>query len=165
MRAEYDYLALGSKSINNVGSFTCAPAAGGGCTPSTIVPPGRSGVSQDVEEFKIGLNYRWGVDPRATWPLTPAATGLGLFRAPRTLTADWGGWEVEGGGRYVGSWGQFHKDPGFFPTDPVPPLESVSRLTYNDMQTNSGEFFARIETPWNFFVKGFIGGGVTGNGT
>jgi outer membrane protease len=40
----------------------------------------------------------------------------------------------------------------------------ASRLTYDDMQTNSGEFFARLDTPWNFFVKGFIGGGWTNSG-
>jgi outer membrane protease len=32
------------------------------------------------------------------------------------------------------------------------------------MKTNSGEFFARLDTPWNFFVKGFVGGGSTGSG-
>jgi outer membrane protease len=32
------------------------------------------------------------------------------------------------------------------------------------MKTNSGEFFARIDTPWNIFVKGFVGAGSTGNG-
>jgi hypothetical protein len=40
----------------------------------------------------------------------------------------------------------------------------ASRLTYDDMQTNSGEFFARLDTPWNFFVKGFGGGGWTNSG-
>jgi outer membrane protease len=60
--------------------------------------------------------------------------------------------------------GQFHKDLGFFTTSGLPSLSNVSRLTYDDMQTNSGEFFGRVETPWNLFVKGFIGGGFTNNG-
>ena len=34
---------------------------------------------------------------------------------------------------------------------------AVSRLTYADMQTNSGELFGRVDSPWRVFVKGFIG--------
>ena len=68
------------------------------------------------------------------------------------------GWSLEGGGRYVGSWNIFHKDLGAFVTAPISPLSSVSRLTYDDMESNGGEFFGRIDTPWNLFVKGYIGG-------
>ena len=32
------------------------------------------------------------------------------------------------------------------------------------MQSNSGEFFGRIDSPWNVFVKGYIGGGSTDSG-
>jgi hypothetical protein len=50
-----------------------------------------------------------------------------------------------------------------------PPLRgqsgsALSRLTYDGMQTNSGEFFGRLETPWNLFVKGYVGGGLTDSG-
>jgi hypothetical protein len=74
------------------------------------------------------------------------------------------GWEVEGGGRYFGSWSQFHRDTGQFTSSSFPSLQATSRLTYDNMQTNSGEFFGRIETPWNLFVKGYIGGGATNIG-
>src|SRR5215469_15338959 len=43
-------------------------------------------------------------------------------------------------------------------------LSDVSRLTYSNTQTNSGEFFGRIDTPWNVFVKGYVGGGGTNTG-
>jgi hypothetical protein len=32
------------------------------------------------------------------------------------------------------------------------------------MICRSGEFFARIDSPWDLFVKGFVGGGSTDNG-
>jgi len=40
----------------------------------------------------------------------------------------------------------------------------TSRLTYDNMQTNTSEMFGRINGPWNVFVKGFAGVGVTGHG-
>ena len=46
----------------------------------------------------------------------------------------------------------------------MPGLSAVSRLTYADMQTNSGELFARIDSPWRLFVKGFVGTGATNGG-
>jgi hypothetical protein len=39
-----------------------------------------------------------------------------------------------------------------------------SRFTFDNMETHSGEFFGRIETPWNLFVKGYVGGGITNSG-
>jgi outer membrane protease len=50
------------------------------------------------------------------------------------------------------------------PIAPPPPAWLWSRLTYDDLQTNSGEFFLRLDTPWDFFIKGFIGGGWTNSG-
>jgi hypothetical protein len=65
------------------------------------------------------------------------------------------GWEVETGARYWYSSGQFQKDLG---TTTNPALASIlnSRLTYKS-EGNSGEFFGKVETPWNIFVKGNIG--------
>ena len=62
------------------------------------------------------------------------------------------------------SWGLFHKDLGQPVSSGSPTISSISRLTYDDMQTNSGELFARLDTPWNFFVKGFVGGGWADSG-
>jgi hypothetical protein len=46
----------------------------------------------------------------------------------------------------------------------IPAISSISRLGFADMQTNAGEFFGRIDTPWDLFVKGYVGGGVSGHG-
>ena len=160
LKLEYDYLVLGNKNVSNVGSATCPPFAGG-CGPVVFVPPGTSSFTQNIQEVKIGLNYKWGADPRVGgWD---AVSPMAYPAEPPPLTVA-GGWELEGGGRYFGSWGQFKKDIGFSTTAGLPSTSSISRLTYDNMQTNSGEFFGRVETPWNLFVKGFIGGGGTNNG-
>jgi hypothetical protein len=154
LKAEYDYLGFASSNVSNLGSLSFSPAAG---TPITgIIPPGRSAVSQSFQEVKLGLNYKWGADPWAAgWASTPFS-----YPMPGAAT----GWEFEGGGRYFGSWGQFHKDMGYINSAMLPSLTTQSRLNYEDMQTNSGEFFGRIETPWNLFVKGYVGGGSINNG-
>jgi opacity protein-like surface antigen len=151
LKAEYDYVDLGRGNVANLGGETIMPlppyAVG-------VLPPSTSGVSQNIQELKLGLNYKWGADP---W----AAAWQGPATSPMFSPA--AGWEVEGGARYFGSWGQFHKDFGI-PKTLGPDLSDVSRLNYDDMQTNSGEFFGRIDTPWNLFVKGYIGSGATNMG-
>ena len=160
LKLEYDYLGFGSQTVANVGTLNCVAVAGG-CVIVSTVPPGSSGVSQNLQEFKVGLNYRFGADPREGWPSVDPANAF--YRAPSAVA--WtAGWQLEVGGRYFGSWGQFHKDLGNFTNSGLPNISSVSRLTYDGMQTNAGEFFGRIEAPWNGFIKGFIGGGRTSNG-
>jgi opacity protein-like surface antigen len=153
VKAEYDYVDLGRSNVANLGNVSIMPLP-----PYTVgvVPPGTSGVSQNIQEMKLGLNYKWGADPRA------AAWDAGPVIYPNVLPAS--GWEVEGGGRYFGSWGQFKKTFGLLQSLGLPNTSDLSRLTYDDMQTNSGEFFGRIDTPSNLFVKGYIGGGSTSNG-
>jgi hypothetical protein len=41
----------------------------------------------------------------------------------------------------------------------APPISAVSRLTYLATDSDSGEIFGRIDTPWNWFIKGFVGRG------
>lgn len=160
LMAEYDYVGLGRSNITNLGTAINAPAFAPGVPQITsVIPPGTSSVSQSFNEFKLGLNYKWGADPWASgWNSSPIAY---LGKNP---AASFVGWEVEGGGRYFGSWGQFQKNFGLTQSAGLPPLQNISRLTYDDLQTNSGEFFGRIEAPWNFFVKGYIGGGITNQG-
>jgi opacity protein-like surface antigen len=159
LKVEYDYLGFGSQSVTNVGSLNCVAVAGG-CVITSTIPPGSSGITQNIQEFKVGLNYRLGANPWERWAAVDPANAFS--RAPAVAWT--AGWELEAGGRYFGSWGQFHKDLGNFTNSGLPSISSVSRLTYDDMQTNAGEFFGRIETPWNGFVKGFIGGGRTRSG-
>jgi opacity protein-like surface antigen/outer membrane protease len=156
---EYDFFDFANANVTTLGSVVLNPAG----FITAVVPPGTSSVSANIQEFRLGLNYRWGADPTASWDLVPAAPTAYLTKAPPAPA--WApGWEIEGGGRYFYSWGLFHKDIGPLQVNPVPSPTSVSRLTYDDMQTNSGEFFARIDSPWNFFVKGFVGGGETDGG-
>jgi opacity protein-like surface antigen len=156
LNVEYDYLALGSRNVANLGSATFSPLA----VSLGVAPSGASGVAQDIHMVKVGVNYKWGADPWQRWDAAPAAFPV---KAP-AMQAWFPGWEVEGGGRYFGSGGQFHKDIGFFTNSGVSPQSSVSRLTYDGMQTSAGELFGRIDTPWNVFVKGYIGGGFTSSG-
>jgi opacity protein-like surface antigen len=157
LKLEYDYLGLGGSNVANLGS---ANVSGTGVVLGTT-PAGTSGIRQNTQEVKLGLNYRWGADPMAPgWNAAPLLADP--FKARSLSPAN--GWDVEAGGRYFGSWGQYKKDIGFFTTSGVSSVKSISRLTYDDMTTNSGEVFGRVEAPSNLFVKGFIGAGRTRNG-
>jgi opacity protein-like surface antigen len=156
LKVEYDYLGFGSRNIANLGSSTANPS---GVTLSST-PPGSSGVSQNVQLVKMGVNYKWGADP-----LNWAGAASAAYVTKNPPTPNWfSSWDAAGGLRYFGSSGRFQKDLGNFSSAGLPSLSSVSRLTYADMRTNSGEFFARIDTPWNLFVKGYLGGGSTSSG-
>jgi hypothetical protein len=81
------------------------------------------------------------------------------------VTAWAAGWEVEGGARYWYSSGRFQKDwANAGNIDPQNPTLNISRLTWDNLTGNSGELFARLESPWNIFVKGFVGGGSVSGG-
>ena len=156
LKVEYDYLGFGSRNIANLGSSTANPS---GVTLSST-PPGSSGVSQNVQLVKMGVNYKWGANP-----LNWAGAASAAYVTKNPPTPNWfSSWDAAGGLRYFGSSGRFQKDLGNFASAGLPSLSSVSRLTYADMRTNSGEFFARIDTPWNLFVKGYLGGGSTSSG-
>src|SRR5262249_1046394 len=66
--------------------------------------------------------------------------------------------QFEFGGRVWYSSGRFQKDLGGLVTDYNLPNLLVSRLTYNSTGT-PGEFFGRVASPVNVFLKGFLGGG------
>jgi hypothetical protein len=81
------------------------------------------------------------------------------------VTAWAAGWEVERGAHYWYSSGRFQKD--WAPAGnivPQNPTLNISRLTWDNLTGNSGELFARIDSPWNIFVKGFVGGGSVSGG-
>ena len=80
LQAQYDYLGLGSKSVANVGSLTCIYVSGG-CIITAAVPAGSSGVTQNIQQFKVGLNYKFGANPLAGWPTVPPV------KAPPMLSA------------------------------------------------------------------------------
>jgi opacity protein-like surface antigen len=150
LKFEYDYLAFRSQDVANLGSSTFDPLTG---AMLSTAPSGTSGVAQNIQAMKMGVNYRWG------------GTGSVAYAESAPTQAWLPGWQIEIGGRYFGGWGQFHKDIGTTTNSGLPSISSVSRLTYNDMQTNAGELFGRIYTPWsNMFIKGYVGGSSIKNG-
>jgi opacity protein-like surface antigen len=141
LRAEYDH-----SQFANVGLF--APQSiilvvpppflhGGG---SVAGPPTSANIG--INQFKFGLNYNFDSE-------LP-----GSSRAP-LITFNRSEWGLEFGGRDWLSSGRFQK--GLI----QPSL--VSQLTYANLVANSGEIFARIDSPYNVFLKGFAGlGGIDG---
>jgi opacity protein-like surface antigen/outer membrane protease len=157
LKVEYDYLGLGSRNVANLGS-SAFDAFG---FPLSSAPPGTSSVSQNIQLVKMGVNYKWGADP-LQW--AGAAPAVPIVTKSPPATSWFSGWDAQGGFRYFGSEGRFQKDIGNFTNAGLPSITSVSRLTYSDMQTNSGELFGRIDSPWRLFLKGYVGTGETGNG-
>jgi hypothetical protein len=70
-------------------------------------------------------------------------------------------WESEVGGRYWFSSGRTQVNLFGVSGDP----RLVSRLTYSNLQAQSGEVFGRLEHRSGFFVKGFAGGGAITGGS
>jgi opacity protein-like surface antigen len=156
LKVEYDYLALGSQSVTNLGSSTFSPVT---ALVLSATAPSTSALAQHIQLVKVGVNYRWGADPGERWDAAPAA-----YPEAAPMQAWLPGWEAEMGGRYFGGWGQFHKDIGNLTNSGLPSITSVSRLTYDEMHTNAGELFGRFDSPWNVFIKGYLGGGFIGSG-
>jgi len=148
LRLEYDYLQFGS--------FGVATPPGAALVGRRFfeTPPTTTHVTQNVQQVKLGVNYKFNADPWARWDAQPAGPASYPVKAPfyNAPAASWlSGWEFELGARYVYGFGRFQKD--------LAPPSLVSRLTYADMRTNAGEFFGRVDTPLNIMVKGLIGVG------
>ena len=158
MKFEYDYLNFGHQGSVVIPTSSFGPVAiNGNIATFNLVPAATSNVSSDAHMFKLGFNYKLGQDPWAPGWGAPIPV---LGKAPSMAFAP--GWEFEGGGRYWYSWGRFQKDV------PIPFLGNDhsldSRLTYDKVTANSGEFFGRIDTPINVYLKGNVGGGSTSGG-
>jgi opacity protein-like surface antigen len=144
LKMEYDYLhfnglSLPTPEVTNV-------ATNGSVT--NLGSSGSSNITQNLHAVKVGLNYRWGVESKASGADGSAAYGsTGPDAAPFVA-----GWEFDAGARFWYSWGKFQTGNGR-------PNELVSRLTYSGVTGQSGELFARVDTPIDIFFKGFIGGG------
>jgi opacity protein-like surface antigen len=149
---EYDYLGFGTANV-------ATPYVPGNPLPGHPVGP-VAGLSSNVEEVKLGINYRLGADP-TQWPtgalVSPVMSFLPL-KAPAIAAS---GWEIEGGARYMFSSGRANWEQAFAAT---PTWFSSSKLSWNNLQTNSAELFGRVDTPWNVFLSGFIGAGATFRG-
>jgi hypothetical protein len=66
------------------------------------------------------------------------------------------GWEVDAGTRYWYSTGTSKNTSGAGSLD--------SQLNYSNLTGHSGELFARVDTPSEVFVKGYVGAGAITNG-
>jgi opacity protein-like surface antigen len=149
LKGEYAFLSFGGDSFSSpVGFFQPAPSV---TTDNLIAGSAGTHIDQQIHQFKLGLNYRLGVPSGADDRFLPP----GPVPGPA-------GVELEAGFRYVYGWGQFEKDLG----TAVPNIglaSLASRLTY-DAESNGGEFFARLDGPYDFVVMGFVGAG-TGGGS
>jgi opacity protein-like surface antigen len=151
VKLEYDYLGFRDQDV----ATPYVPGNPFGVTAPTTT------ISQHVHQFKLGLNYR--LADGVNWPGNAAAMP---FKAPPINSPS--GWTMEAGARYVYGWGRFQKDFGTAQraADGSALTNGVltSRLTYDDLRTNTSEVFGRINGPSNVFVKGFAGVGVIGRG-
>ncbi len=115
------------------------------------VPQTATAISHDMQQVKVGLNYRFGdglpLDPAWEWGARPDGS-----------TPPAAGTLIEAGVRYVYGWGRFQKDQ----LQKDKPDITQSKLTYDDLPTNGVEGFARLDAPFDVMVKGVVG---TGSGS
>jgi hypothetical protein len=107
---------------------------------------------------KLALNYRWDQNPFAVWADAPvfAVTAMPVRARPAPILQ---GWDVDAGMRYWYSSGTTKNT-----TANEGNTALLSQLTYANSTGQSGEFFARVDTPWRVFVKGYIGSGALSGG-
>jgi hypothetical protein len=151
VKAEYNYLDFGSNSIDYPRSMVSDGAGG-----YTVVAGSTTDISQQEHVFKAGVNYHLNaVGP--DW--TGGFAAPFLFAGPSLKDGPaYAGWSYEFGARYWASTGKFQWD------NKTATTANQSRLTYNDMDGNSGELFARVDTPYNIYLKGVAGLGKIDSG-
>lgn len=150
MKVEYNYLHFGGMSLVTP-DVTDVTTAGG---VTNVGPNGTSQFTQSLHVAKLGLNYRFGgrehASDDAVWgPSKAAAAGTAANGEPAWAP----GWEIDAGARFWYSSGRYQTSNG-----PTPNM-LLSRLSYNGVTGQSGELFLRVDTPFDVFVKGFVGGG------
>lgn len=146
LKMEYDYLHFGGMGMGTPETSTVT--INGDVTNND--PSGTSSITQNIHLVKIGLNYRFGATGRAPDADRPA--DYGTVQPPFVP-----GWEIETGARYWYSSGSYQNANGG-------PNTLVSRLTYDNLIGHAGELFGRVDSPFNIFFKGFIGGGALTGG-
>ena len=93
MKLEYDYANFGGKDLATpLGIVQVVPG-----DPFTyfLTAADTTRMSQNVQQVKLGLNYKIGMDPRARWG---SASPAFLVKAPIMIAAP--GWGFEAGARY-----------------------------------------------------------------
>ena len=149
VKAEYNYLDFGDTSIDYPRSMLGVPNA------FANVAGGSTKINEQEHVFKVGVNYHFN----ATGPVWDGGSPLDLFNGSVFLKGGLPyGWNTEFGARYWASTGKFQWD------NQVGNRINESRLTYSNLDGNSGELFARVDTPYLLFVKGVAGLGGIGSG-
>jgi len=145
VRAEYAFLDFGDVNAAFPRSVFFPPLS--------IVPGGTTSVSNQIHAFTVGVSYKFGADG-AFSTIEPSHGSIKDHVVGRRVA----GLEFEGGARYWYSTGKFQWD------NKAPDGFIESRLTYDDLKAHSGELFARVDTPWNVFLKGNVGLGTINSG-
>ncbi|MGH6735546.1 MAG: outer membrane beta-barrel protein [Methyloceanibacter sp.] len=141
-KAEYGFLSFDEDFAAPSSRFQSAPPLG----PLAAFPGSRTDLSQNLHQFKLGMNYKLGATQ-------------GAEQRPRSAGDPARRYALTAGLRYVHGWGQFHKDLGI----PFRGVSSLaSRLTYDNTSIDGGEAFARLDTPFGLMVKGLVGGATSG---
>lgn len=94
VKAEYGFLSFDQNLTAPASRRQTAPP--GPALAATQAAP--TDLSQDIHQFKVGMNYRLG----------PAAEASQMTPRMDRVTAR--GYKLTAGARYVYGWGQFHKD-------------------------------------------------------
>ncbi|MGY4158092.1 opacity protein-like surface antigen [Bradyrhizobium sp. USDA 4461] len=149
VNVEYDYLHFGGPSVATAATVQY---------PSAILPPNTTNLSSNYHIGKIGLNYHFDADPKATaWANAPLYAKSASSVPPIPYAS---GWSFEGGSRLWLSRGRFQWDHSGVPYGwPLEPSILISRLTYHGLDGLSGELFGRLDSPWGVFLKSNIGTG------
>ena len=151
---EYDYYRFAAFHVSSPETISSSGTNDPRNTPSTFqnIAGGRSTVTSDMQVMKLALNYRWGQDPAAAWAGAPVLAPIPVKARPVLIP---GGWQIDAGSRYWYSTGREKNTSGSG--------SLTSQLEYSSLTGQSGELFARVDTPWQIFVKGFVGtGAITG---
>jgi len=157
---EYDYYRFATVNVSTPDTISSSGTNAPDTTPPTFqsIAGGRSTVTSDMQVVKLALNYRWGQNPAAAWTDAPvlATAAMPVKALPAPIP---NGWQVDAGTRYWYSSGTEKNTSGSG--------SLTSQLEYSGLTAQSGELFARVDTPSQVFVKGFVGtGAITGgNGT
>ena len=150
LKAEYDYMRFGDQAFATPESRFQSVVGHPG--KLDVVPQTATAISQDVQLVKIGLNYRFGADANDEPPVEWGTLADGAPPQPSGML-------VEAGVRYVRGWGRFQKDQ----KQRRKPEVLQSKLTYDNLPSDGGEVFARIDMPFNVMVKGVVGSGSGGS--
>jgi hypothetical protein len=107
---------------------------------------------------KLLLSGAFGILALGAVSGSAAAADKPVLKAPPPPPASMWVWEV--GARWWYSDARNYYD--YYSTSL--PAARVSALDYDNLRSNSGEIFGRVDSPIGFFLKGYIGGGKTSSG-